>query len=182
MIDTDNFDSCTPYRNRYGLDVAKFVITGDEGEEEILPIKINGKFKIFANKGNDYSLVIEIDDKNEKFFEKLEDTLSRLASTVLPAKRQDLKLIKRSERYSNIYCKIYANGDGHSRCYYSELIDGKHKTKRLEDAPFYEFERKCTLRVSHAICGKTKGITLSISEVLNYNSRKSYFDEYSEID
>ena len=70
------------------------------------PIKIDGKFKIVSNKGNNYLLAIEIDDKNEKLFEKLERTLLSLASTILPAKQENFKLIKRSKNTATFTVKF----------------------------------------------------------------------------
>ena len=119
-----------------------------------------------------------VDESNEEFFKKLENSLSGLASTALPCtKREDFKLIKESQHYHNVYCKIYTYPSGAPKCYYSELVDGKHRSKPLEDAAFEKFKGSCVVRIVHAFSGKTKGIIICADEILNYNSKKSYFVE-----
>ena len=74
-----------PYRGKYGLTFAKFV--GAETNKSLPPIRINEDLKVFMHKNDgkrSFSLAIAVDESNEKFFEKLEDSLSRLASTALP--------------------------------------------------------------------------------------------------
>ena len=66
------------------------------------------------------------------------------------------------------------------KCRYSELINGKHRVKSLEDAAFEKFKGSCVVRIIHAFSGKTKGITICADEILNYDSKKSYFDEFPE--
>ena len=34
------------------------------------------------------------------------------------------------------------------------------------------------MRIIHAFSGKTKGITICADEIMNYNSKKSYSDEF----
>ena len=66
------------------------------------------------------------------------------------------------------------------KCRYSELINGKGRVKPLEDTAFEKFKGNCVLRIIHAFSGKTKGITICTDEILTYNSKKSYFDEFPE--
>ena len=137
-------------------------------------INKNGKNKSFL-------LAISVDESNEEFCERLEFSLSGLASAALPlTKPEDFKFIKESKNYRNVYCKIYTYPSGTPKCRYSELINGKRRVKPLEDAAFEKFKGNCVLRIIHAFSGKTKGITICADEILNYNSKKSYFDEFPE--
>ena len=96
-------------------------------------------------------------------------------------KLEDFKLIKESKNYSNVYCKIYTFPSGKPKCLYSELVvSGKRKYKPLEDAAFEKFKGSCIVRVIHAFSGKTKGISICTGEIINYDSKKSYFDEFPE--
>ena len=131
-----------PYAGRYGLTLAKFI--NIETHKSPPPIRIDGEFKVFINKNGgkcSFLLAISVDETNGYFFKRLEHSLSQLASTALPCtKPEDFKLIKESKNYRNIYCKIYMNPSGVPKCYYSELIDGKCRTKPLEDAAFEKFK------------------------------------------
>ena len=57
-------------------------------------------------------------------------------------------------------------------------MDNKYGVKPLEDAAFEKFKSSCIVRIVHAFSGKTKGITICADEIINYDSKKSYFDEY----
>ena len=107
--------------------------------------------------------------------------MAGLASTVLPlTKPEEFKLIKESKNYRNVYCKIYTYPSGAPKCYYSELVNDKCRVKPLEDAAFKKLKGSCIVRIVHAFSGKTKGITICADEIINYDSRKSYFDEFPE--
>ena len=114
-----------PYAGRYGLNLAKFV--NIETRKSLPPIRIDGDFKVFVNKNGDkksFSLAVSVDKTNEEFFKRLELWLSGLACMALPGtKPKDLKLIKESKNYHNVYCKIYTYPRGAPKCYYSELVD-----------------------------------------------------------
>ena len=126
-------------------------------------------------------LAISVDESNEEFFKKLENSLSDLVSTVLPCtKREDFKLIKESKHYRNVYCKIYTYPSGTPKCLYSELVNGKRRVKPLEDAAFEKFKGSCIVRIVHTLSGKTKGITICADEIINYDSKKSHFDKFPE--
>ena len=163
--------------NAYGLMLGKFV--GIENNKPLLLIRIDGDFKVYVNNNGNksYSLAISVDESNEKFFKSLEFSLSGLASSSLGGKSEDFKLIKESKNYRNVYCKIYMNPSGVPKCLYSESVSGKRKYKRLEDAAFETFKGTC---IVCAFSGKTKGITICTDEILNYDSKKSYFDEFPE--
>ena len=177
-----------PYGGKYRLTFAKSV--GIETNKSLPPIRIDGDLKVFMNKNDDgkkkpqaesFSLAIAVDETNEKFFEKLEKELSRWASHALPStKPEDFKLIKESKNYRNIYSKIYMNPSGKPKCLYSELIDGKRRVKPLEDSVFEKFKGSCIVRIIHAFSGKTKGISICVDEIINYDSQESYFDEFPE--
>ena len=175
---SDSFISDS-YLSTYRLTLAKFISL--EVRKSLPPIRIDGDFKVFINKGKSFSLAISVDDSNEKFFKRLEYSLSTLASAALPlAKPEDFKLIKESKNYHNVSCKIYTYPSGTPKCYYSELVNDKYRVKPLEDATFKKFKGSCIVRIVHAFSGKTKGITISTDEILNYSSKKSYFNEYPE--
>ena len=178
---SDSFIS-DPYLGNYGLTLAKFVSL--ETSKSLPPIRIDGDIKVFINKNGknkSFSLAISVDKSNKEFFKRLEHSLSHLASDSLPlTKPEDFKLIKESKNYCNIYCKIYTYPSGTPKCLYSELVSGKHGVKPLEDAAFEKFKGSCTVRIIHAFSGKTKGISICADEILNYDSKKLYYDEFPE--
>ena len=171
-----------PYVGRYILTLAKFVSL--EMHKSLPPIRIDGDFKVFINKNGgkkSFSLAVSVDESNEEFFKKLENSLSGLASTTLPCtKHEDFKLIKESKHYCNVYCKIYMYPSGSPKCIYSELESGKCRVKPLEDVAFEKFKSSCVVRIIHAFSGKTKGITICTDEIINYDSKKSYYDKFPE--
>ena len=57
---------------------------------------------------------------------------------------------------------------------------GKRRVKPLEDAAFEKFKGSCIVRIIHAFSGKTKGIATCADEIINYDSKKSYYDEFPE--
>ena len=178
---SDSFIS-DPYLGNYGLTLAKFI--GLENRKPLPPIRIDGGFKVFINKNNgkrSFSLAISVDESNEEFFKKLEPSLLQLASSALPlTKPEDFKLIKESKNYCNVYYKIYTYPSGTPKCLYSELVSGKRRVKPLEDAAFEKFKGSCVVRIVYAFSGKTKGITICADEIINYDSKKSYYDEFPE--
>ena len=141
-------------------------------------------FKVFVNKNGknkSFSLAISVDESNEEFFKRLEHSLSQLASDALPlTKPEDFKLIKESKNYHNIYCKIYTYPSGTPKCLYSELVSGKRIVKPLEYAAFQKFKGSCVVRIIHVFSGKTKGISICTDEILNYDSKKSHYNEFPE--
>ena len=72
------------------------------------------------------------------------------------------------------------NTSDRPKCLYSELTDGKQKHKPLEDAIFEKFKDSCVVRIIHAFSGKTKGISICVDEIINFEPQKSYFDEFPE--
>ena len=104
-----------------------------------------------------------------------------LASAAMPScKPEDFQLIKESKNYRNVCCKIYMNSSEKPKCLYSELIDGKRSVKPLEDSVFEKFKGSCIVRIIHAFSGKTKGISICADEIINYDLKVSYFDEFPE--
>ena len=186
-LTTGNFDvsdsfMSEPYLSTYGLTLAKFVSL--ETSKSLPPIRIDGEFKVFINKNGknkSFSLAISVDKSNEEFFKRLEHLLSQLASDVLSlTKPEDFKLIKESKNYHNVYCKIYKYPSGTPKCLYSELVSGKRRVKPLEDAAFEKFKGICVVRIINAFSGKTKSISICADEIINYDSKKSYYDEFPE--
>ena len=170
------------YLGSYRLTLAKFV--NIETHKNLPPIRIDGDLKVFAKKNGgkcSFSLAIPVDESNEKFFKRLEHSLSQLASSALPyTKPKDFKLMKESKNYRNIYCKIYMFPSGVPECLYSELVSGKCRSKPLEDVAFEKSKGSCVVRIVQAFSGKTKGITICADEIINYDSKKSYFSEFPE--
>ena len=130
------------------------------------------------NDGNkSFSLAIAVDETNKEFLEKLEKELSRLASHALPrTKPEDFKLIKESKNYRNVYCKIYILINSPS----GPTSSGKCRVKFLEDSVFEKFKGSCVVWIIHAFSGKTKGTSISVDKIINYDSQESYFDEFPE--
>ena len=165
-----------PARGKYRLTFAKLVSI--EMDKCLSPIRIDGDLKVFM-KENDgkrsFSLAIATDETKEKFFEKLDDSLSRLASTVLPrTKPEDFVLIKENKNYRNVYCKIYMNPSSRPKYLYSALIDGKRRVKSLEDSVFEKFKGSCIVQIIHAFSHKTKGISICTYEIINYDSQECH--------
>ena len=82
-IDTSDLFISGPYLSTYGLTLAKFVTL--ETCKNLPPIRIDRDLKVFINKNGknkSFSLAISVDESNEKFFKKLEYSLSGLASTL----------------------------------------------------------------------------------------------------
>ena len=182
QFDVSDSFICDPYLGNYGLTLDKFIRLG---MRKILPlIRLDGDLKVFINrtdKGKSFSLAILADESNEEFFKRLEHSLSVLVSSALPLmKPEDFKLIKESKNYRNIYHKIYTYPSGTPKCYHSELVSGKCRSKPLEDAAFKDFKGSCIVQIIHTFSGKTKGITICADEILHYDSHKSYFEEYPE--
>ena len=172
------------------------------------PIRIDGDFKVFINKNGvaqqpralwadgknkSFLLAISVDKSNKEFFQRLEHSLSQLVSDALPlTKPEDFKLTKESKNYHNVYCKINTYPSGTPKCLYSELVSGpsgpasggKCRVKPLEDAAFEKFKGSCIVRIIlgiiHTFSGKTKGITICTDEIINYDSKKLYFDKFPE--
>ena len=178
---SDSFIS-EPYLSTCGLTLAKFVSLKDR--KSLPPIRIDGDLNVFINKNGknkSFSLAISVDETNEHFFKRLEHSLSQLASDALSlTKPEDFKLIKESKNYRNVYCKIYTYPSGTPKCLNSELVSGKHRVKPLEDAAFEKFKGSCVVRIIHAFSGKSKGISICADEIINYDSKKSYYDEFPE--
>ena len=178
-----NFDVSDSFiSEHHGLTSAKFVSL--ETSKSLPPIRLDGDLKVFINKNGknkSFALAISVDESNEEFFKRLEHSLSQLASdALLLTKPEDFKLIKGSKNYSNVYCKIYTYPSGTPKCRYSELVSGKRRVKPLEDAAFEKFKGSCVIRIIHAFSGKTKGITICADEIINYDFKKSYYDEFLE--
>ena len=182
QFDVSDLFISDPYLGNYGLMLAKFVNV--ETCKSLPPIRIDGGFKVFINKNNgkkSFLLAISVDKTNEYFFKRVEHSLSQLVSVALPCtKTKDFKLIKESKNYRNIYCKIYMHYSGTPECYYSELVNGHHRTKPLEDVAFENFKGSCIVRIIHTFSGKTKGITICTDEIIKCDSRESYFNEFPE--
>ena len=181
-INVSDFFIGGPYFSTYGLMLAKFVSL--EMRKSLPSIRIDGDLKVFINKnkkGKSFSLAILVDELNKEFSKKLEHSLSGLVSAALPStKHEDFKLIKESKKCRNVYCKIYMYPSGTPKCLYSELVSNKCRVKPLEDAAFEKFKGSCIVQIIHTFSGKTKGITICADEIINYNSKKSYFNEFPE--
>ena len=137
--------------------------------------------KVFVTKNNgkrSFSLAISVDESNEEFFKRLEHSLSQLVSDALPLTKPEE--FKESKYYRKVYCKIYTHYSGTPKCLYSELVSGKCRVKPLEDAAFEKFKGSCVVRIIHVFSGKTNGISVCADEIINYDSKCSYYDEIPE--
>ena len=170
------------YASRYRLTLTKFVSLEDR--KPLPPIRIDGDLKVFVTENNgkrSFLLAISVDESNEEFFKRLKHSLSQLLSDALPStKPEDFKLIKESKNYRNVYCKIYTHYSGTPKCLCSELVSGKCRVKPFEDAAFEKFKGSCLVRIIYAFSGETKGITICADGIINYDSKKSYYDEFTE--
>ena len=116
-----------------------------EYEDGEPPLKIDDNFRMFkhtSENGTSYSLAISVNNENEEFFSKLEDTISELAcewktkfSKIRSLKPSDLKLIKTNvdSKYRDVYARIYTNKYGKVNCSLSERkkVNGVYKRKRI---------------------------------------------------
>ena len=161
-------------------------------------LKIEGNFRVFRHEdkeGISYSLAVGIDDKNEEFFTKLGERMAELAyeqkGKILKSfKPSDLELVKTtvSGKYKNLYARIYTSKSGKVKCYPSERmkVNGVYKRNRIDINELIDekFKRFCLLRIYQVYIGSSKTITLSVEEIMvtDLASRKSYFEEYEEIE
>ena len=162
-------------------------------------LKIEGNFRMFkhtSENGTSYSLAISVNDENEEFFSKLENTIAELAcewKTKFPKLRSltpsDLKLVKTNAdgKYRNLYARIYTNKSGEVNCNLSECkkVKGVYKRKRIsiDDLVDESFKGSCVLKVYRVYVRSSKMITLSVQEIMvtDMAAKKLYFDEYEEV-
>ena len=161
-------------------------------------LKVEGNFRLFKHEkkeGISYSLAIGIDDENEEFFTKLGERMAELAyeqKGKIPKsfKPSDLELVKiaANGKYKNVYARIYTSKSGKVNCNLSERkdINGVYKRKRIDvnELADESFKGSCVLRIYRVYIGSSKTITLSVEEVMvtDLTTKKSYFDEYEEIE
>ena len=169
-----------------------------EYEDRKSLLKVEGNFRVFRQEnkeGISYSLAIEIDNENEAFFTKLGERMVELAyerKGKIPKsfKPSDLELVKTtaSGKYKNVYVRIYTSKSGKVNCNLSERkeVNGVYKRKRIDVNELVDetFKGCCVLRIYRVYIGSNKTITLSVEEVMftNLTTKKSYFDEYEEIE
>ena len=153
-------------------------------------------FKHMSENGTSYSLAISVNDENEEFFSKLENTIAELAcewKTKFPRLRSltlsDLKLVKTNAdgKYRNLYARIYTNKSGKVNCNLSEhkKVKGVHKRQRIsiDDLVDESFKGSFVLKGYRMLVRSSKTLTLSVQEIMvtDIDTRKSYFDEYEEV-
>ena len=151
----------------------------DEGK--ILPLRIDGKFRLFRfknSRGDIYSLSINCNEENERFFARLCEAVARESCRLVlkvngkKLKAEDFELVKDSKVGRNVYTKIYIKKSGKVKC----RISLKSPIDELVDE---NFEGSCILRLYHAYLGSTKSITLSVEKILvrDMGTMESYFDD-----
>ena len=59
-------------------------------------------------------------------------------------------------------------------------MDVKCRSKPLEESVFEKFKGSCVVQIIHAFSGKTCDISICADEIINYESKKSYYDEFPE--
>ena len=104
-------------------------------------------------------------------------------------KLSDLELIKTTAngKYKNVYARIYTNSSGRVTCKISEQkkVKGVFKRRKLkiDDLVDESFKASCVLRVYQVYVRTSKTITLSVEEIMvtELNTKRSYFDEYEEM-
>ena len=92
---------------------------------KIPPLRVNGKFRLFRfknSKGDIYSLSIQCNEENERFFERLCEVVShescKLVSKVNGKKLrpEEFELVKDSKVGRSVYSKIYTRKSGKVKC------------------------------------------------------------------
>ena len=87
-----------------------------------------------------------------------------------------------------MYARIYTSKSGKVNCNLSECkeVNGVYKRKRIDVNELVDetFKGSCVLRIYRVYIGSSKTITLSVEEVMvtDLTTKKSYFDEYKEIE
>ena len=163
-------------------------------------MKIEGNFRVFkhVNAGRvNYSLAISVNDENEEFFSELGHRITTLACEnkgktpkLKSLKPSDLELSKTTAngKYKNVYTKFYMKSSRLVNCKISECKEVKGVFKRrgvkINDLVEESFKGSCVLKVYQVYVGSSKTIMLSIEEIMvtDLATKKSYFDEYEEIE
>ena len=156
---------------------------------KVLPLRIDGKFKLFRfknPKGDIYSLSIKCNEENERFFERLLEVVSRksckLVSKVNGKKLrpEEFELVKDSKVGRSVYAKIYMRKSGKVKCRIS--LKSPKNTIQIDELVEENFEGSCILRLYHTNLGSTKSITLSVEEMLvkEMDTMESYFDDETD--
>ena len=156
---------------------------------KILPLRIDGKFKLFRfknSRGDIYSLSIRCDLKNESFFGRLCKVVANESCRLVPKvngrklKPEDFELIKDSKVGRSVYAKLYSKKSEKVKCRIS--LGSPKNTIPVEELVDENFEGSCILKLYHTYLGSTRPITLSVEEILikEMNTMKSYFDGESD--
>ena len=156
---------------------------------KILPLRINGKFRLFGfnnSRGDIYSLSIRCNEANESFFERLFEVVSHESCRLVPKvngkklKPEDKKLIKDSKVGRAVYAKIYARKSEKAKCRVS--LKSPNNMIPIDELVDENFEGSCILKLYHTYLGSTKSITLSVEEILvkKMNTMESKFDGESD--
>ena len=174
------------------LEVNKLVLSRDDDKRitgKIPPLRIDGKFRLFRLKnstGDIYSLSINCNEANERFFERLCEAVARESCRLVPKvngkklKAEDFELVKDSKVGRNVYTKIYKKKSGKVKCRVS--LKSPKDTIPIDELVDENFEESCILKLYHAYLGSTKSITLSVEEILvkKMDIMESYFDDLSD--
>ena len=197
----DNFESdklrAKSPETKKGGNVTYYLIPFEYQDGKSLS-KVEGNFRVFRHEnkeGISYSLAIGIGNENEEFFDKLGERMAELVyeqRDKIPKsfKASDLELVKTtaSGKYKNMYARTYTSKSGKVNCNLSECkeVNGVYKRKRIDANELVDesFKGSCVLRIYRVYIGSSKTITLSVEEVMvtDLTTKKSYFDEYEEIE
>ena len=202
-LTTENFDfeklKAKAFESKNSGEFTYFAIFFDYGGEDLL-MKIEGNFRVFKHVNNgrvNCSLAISVNNEIEEFFSELGCRIATLVcenkgktSKLKSLKPSDSELIKTTAngKYKNVYARIYTSSTGKVPCKLSECkkVKGVFKRKKLKIGDLVDelFKGSCILRVYQVYVGSSKTITLSVEEVMvtDLTTKKSYFDDYEEIE
>ena len=153
---------------------------------EVLPIKVDGNFRIFKfeNKnGPVYSLVINCTGDNESCFRKLNSAQANRSCKILKdhtVTPENFELVKENKYGCSVFAKICCNKSGKTKCRISE---GSYKNLiEIDELINENFKGSCILKVYQAYIGSSKSISLSVQEILarEVEKKESFFDESDE--
>ena len=130
----------------HGMKTVNFYYGDDH--KRVPNIQVKRRMKVTKGKFGQF-LELDLNEESEEFFKSLEDQLRILAGSYLNEKPWDFKFPSREySPFSVIHRKIY------SSCQLVNVKVGE------------SFHSYCEMRQYQAFCGKTKGITLVTSKIV----------------
>ena len=138
-------------------------------------IRERGKMKIFSFNKKTFSVGLSIDEKNQDYFEKIEEKISNLYDDL------EIKLIKPTNDYLKIYAKLYA-ANGNIYTPFRIVENGKKKSIDPKDFIGIPFQGQIALKIAKIYDGSCVSLICEAKEVLieDVFTPPSVFDEYSD--